>query len=123
MLALIVSIAGLTTLALALRLGVSRGASPAGLNAVFRWCAPFLWLAVTWTSLDWSRGADLAFSKAGLLGLAAGLAFASSGFSVIKAVQYGHLGISWTVLRCAMLMPALVSPSMTLPVVAGPGSG
>jgi uncharacterized membrane protein len=109
MLALCVSITGLIGLAIALRLGVTRGASPGGLNAVFRWCAPLLWVAVTWNTIDWSRGADLALSRAGALGLASGLAFAASGFSIIKAVQYGHLGISWTVLRCAMLMPALAS--------------
>jgi len=105
---LIASIVGMSGLAVVLRVGIDRGASPIALNTAFRVSAGLVTLAVAMPVLDWARLPELA-GEAGGLGLIAAAGFWTSGFAAINAVKHGHLGISWTILRCAMLVPALAS--------------
>ncbi len=108
MIYLILSIVFMSALAVALRLGVAKGASPLGLNAVFRATAGVVMLVVMASTVDASRFAEV-WVVAGRIGLTAGLFYWLAGFAVIKAVQLGHLGVSWTVLRCSMVLPTLAS--------------
>jgi multidrug transporter EmrE-like cation transporter len=45
----------------------------------------------------------------GWISLLACIFFAIAGFASIKAVQTGPLGVSWTVLRCSIVLPVLAS--------------
>ncbi len=108
MLFLIVCILGLGGLAVTLRAGVGKGASPLGLNLIFRASASFMIAGTCATTLAW-RDIPPALAQTGWLLLFGAISFWFAGYAAIKAIQLGHLGISWTVLRCAMLMPTLTS--------------
>ena len=108
MLYLVTSILALIGLALFVRLGVGRGASPMGLNAVFRGSAGIAALFISAAVLNWSRMGE-AFRHTAPLACVAVACFWCAGYTAIKAVHTGHLGISWTIHRCSMLMPAVAS--------------
>ncbi|MCP4644333.1 MAG: hypothetical protein GY851_28075 [bacterium] len=108
MLYLMISIAGLAGLAVCLRAGVGRGASPLGMYTVFRGVAVVILLVGSASAISMREIPDL-ISQTWVLCLIGAPSAWFAGFAATKAVQHGHLGISWTVLRCAMLVPTLAS--------------
>lgn len=105
---LIISIIFMTTTALLFRVGMERRANALGFYAAYRSISAAAMLVVAGVSLEWSRLPEL-WDTAGTLGIIAGLCFWLSGFAGLKAVQLGHLGMSWTVQRCSMVIPTLAS--------------
>ncbi|MEA3365476.1 MAG: hypothetical protein U9Q79_07530 [Candidatus Hydrogenedentes bacterium] len=78
------------------------------MNAAFRATGGIVMLGVALGTLR-HRGFGELWVQSGNLGLAAAFFFWLAGMSGIKAVQLGHLGITWTVVRCSMIIPTLAS--------------
>ena len=108
MLYLLISIAAMTALAIVLRWGVVAGADPYGVNLLLRCLGAAALLAIVVVTVE---PADLgpAWREGGWSGLAGALFFFFAGLAAVKAVQLGHLGLSWTMLRCSMVVPVLAS--------------
>ncbi|MDD2709333.1 MAG: hypothetical protein PHV34_15205 [Verrucomicrobiae bacterium] len=98
----------MSALAVVLRMGVDRQASSLGLNAAFRGTAGVVTLIFAAFHIDWGRFPEL-WRVAGWAGMLASVFFWFAGFASIKAVQLGPLSVSWTVLRCSMVLPAMAS--------------
>ncbi len=105
---LIISIIFMVLLAVVTRIGTRSGAGPLGMNAVFRGTAGVIMLVVAISTTD-SSSIEQVWRLTGWSGLIAAMFFFWAGFAAIKAVQLGHLSISWTVLRCSMILPTLAS--------------
>ena len=105
---LIISILFLSALSVLMRHSVGRGASPLGLNLVFRGSvAVYMALPLLLSGQLWD--AISGWQADGLLIAVASAGFWVAGIAAIKSVQLGPLGISWTILRCSMVLPVLVS--------------
>ncbi|MDA0746236.1 MAG: hypothetical protein O2954_06940 [bacterium] len=103
---LVVSILFMGLLSLFMRYSLGRGADPLSLNFVFRGAvALFLLLP----HLDNLTNLLARWEASALLTTVAALSFWLSGLASLKAVQLGPLGASWTILRCAMVLPVLAS--------------
>ncbi len=108
MIYLIISIIFMSLLPVFFRMGTRAGAGALGINAVFRATAAAIMLAVAMFTTDTSRLREV-WSLAGWTGVIGAVLFGLAGFASIKAVQLGHLGASWTILRCSMIIPTLAS--------------
>ena len=105
---LVASILAMGGLAVVLRLAMAQRADALGVNAVYRGTAAAVVVAVAGASVDWSDFGDL-LSLTGPRGALGSFLFFLTGLAGVKAVQLGHLGITWTVLRCSMILPVLAS--------------
>ncbi len=105
---LIISIIFMTMLAVLLRMGTRSGAGALGMNTVFRGTSAVVMLMVASFTMDLSRLRQV-WDLVGFSGVISAMFFFWAGFAAIKAVQHGHLGISWTILRCSMVLPTLAS--------------
>lgn len=119
---LIIAIIFMSLLAVTFRLGMSRGADSLGMNAAFRATGGIVMLAVALLTLR-HRGFGELWAQSGHLGLVAALFFWLAGMSALKAVQLGHLGITWTVVRCSMVIATLASLLVWREVPLWPVSG
>lgn len=119
---LIIAIIFMTLLAITFRLGASRGADSLGMNAAFRATGGIVMLVVALSTLR-HRGFGELWAQSGNLGLVSAFFFWMSGLSAIKAVQLGHLGITWTVVRCSMIIPTMASLLVWREVPLSPVSG
>lgn len=108
MIYLIVSIIFMAILPVFFRMGVRAGAGALGINVVFRATAGAIMLAVAMCTTDTSRLHEI-WGLVGWAGVVGAVLFGLAGFASIKAVQLGHLGTSWTILRCSMIIPTLAS--------------
>jgi len=108
MIFLALSILFMSLLAVCLRLGTARGADPLALNLVFRGTAGSLTIAAVLRSVPLSELAA-SWQIAGNQALLAAVFYWLAGYAAIKAVQLGHLGATWTVTRCAMVLPTTAS--------------
>ncbi len=108
MISLIISILFLTATALCLADGTRRGFNVLTLNLIFRMTSGILGLVVllSWVPL---KEMPAAWSQVGGAAIAGGLCFWLSGLAAIQAVRTGHLGVTWTAKRCAMVFPTLAS--------------
>ena len=107
MLYLLLSIAAMAALALVLRAAMAAGAHALGINLVFRTTAA---LSAAVTAVLVLDAEDVAVWPAvAVPGAAGAVLFFLAGLGSIKAVQLGHLGLSWGVLRCSMLLPVAAS--------------
>ena len=103
---LMLSILFMSGLAIFFGAGARAGANPLGLNTVFRLTGGLLALA----ALPWlGQGGGLPHGPALIHALVSGVFYWLSGFAAIKAVSHGHLGITWTVTRCSVVIPAFAS--------------
>lgn len=84
------------------------GARAAGVNSIFRLTSG---AGATMAAIVWLDTGDVgALWPAVDLPVAVGaVLFFVTGLASIKAVQLGHLGLTWGVLRCSMLVPVLAS--------------
>ncbi len=105
---LVLSIAAMTCLALVLRIAMARGTDALGVNVVFRAAAATSTVASVVLLLD---GADVVglWPQVSWRVAWASVFFFLSGLASIKSLQHGHLGLSWGVLRCSMLLPVVAS--------------
>jgi hypothetical protein len=108
MLYLILSISAMIGLALAMRAAMRGGAEPFGTNMVFRVTAGTVMVATAAWTMD-SGGVGRTLASVGLPAACGAVFFFLSGIASLKAVQHGHLGLSWSVLRCSMILPVLAS--------------
>ncbi len=108
MIYLALSIIFMTLLAIVIRLGVAKGVNALGMNMAFRCSAGVIMLVVMAGTVPLSRLAEV-WAIAGSTAIVASFFFWASGFASIKAVEHGRLGVSWTVLRCSMVIPTLAS--------------
>ncbi len=108
MIYLILSIVFMSGLAISLGVAGQRGLSAIGLNAVFRTTGGIVGLLGL---LVWREPADLPeiWSRIGGLALTAGFFYWLAGIAAIQSVRLGHLGVTWTVTRCAVVLPTLAS--------------
>jgi len=105
---LILSITAMSALACVFRMAASAGVNPAGYNAWFRIWGGVIMVAVSAGAVDWSQAGSL-FRAAGPLSMVAAVFFWAGGYSALKIVVYGPLGVSWAVLRCSMIVGTLAS--------------
>ena len=105
---LVVSILFLSALPVLFRAGTERQADATAMNAVFRLTSGGVALAVFLVSQGVSDLPRL-WQAAGRQGLLAAVLFWGAGFSAIQAVKRGHLGTTWTLNRCSMVIPTLAS--------------
>ena len=105
---LIISIAGLGALGILMRYSVARGAQALPLNFVFRGVVALVMGLFLWGQTGLSNAGTFVWPDPWLLS-AASAAFWVSGISAIKAVQHGPLGVTWTILRCSMVLPVAAS--------------
>jgi hypothetical protein len=112
----------MSLLAVVFRTGLSKGANALGMNAAFRATGGMVMLVVALLTLR-HRGFGELWAQSGNLGLLAGCFFWLAGISGIKAVQLGHLGITWTVVRCSMVIATLASLLVWQEVPLTPLSG
>lgn len=108
MIYLFVSILAMGGLAVVLRLAMRQSADPLGVNAAYRGTGAMIVIVVAAASIDWSTLHHV-FVLTGPRGALGSLLLFLSGLAGVKAVQLGHLGITWTVLRCSMVLPVLAS--------------
>lgn len=108
MLFLILSIVFMSGLAISLGVGGQRGLNAIGLNAIFRTTGGILGIL---GFLLWGDRANLPeiWSRVGALAFTAGCFYWLAGIAAIQAVRLGHLGVTWTVTRCAVVLPTLAS--------------
>ncbi len=119
---LTIAILFMSLLAVTFRLGTARGAEPLGMNAAFRATGGIVMVAVALFTLRHRDFGEL-WAQSGNLGLVAAAFFWLAGMAAIKAVALGHLGISWTVLRCSMVIATLASLLVWKEVPLSPVSG
>lgn len=108
MIYLLLSIVFIAGTGISLRAGAEAGAESLGMNAIFRVsagvpCAVALLLMAEpdqWGAL---------WSAAGWMALVGAVFFFISGYSTLRMVQLGHLGLSYTLLRCSMVLPTAAS--------------
>jgi hypothetical protein len=105
---LLISIAGLGALGILMRYSVTRGARALPLNFVFRGVVALVMGLFLWGQTGLSNAGTFVWPAPWLLS-AASVAFWVSGISAIKAVQHGPLGVTWTILRCSMVLPVAAS--------------
>jgi drug/metabolite transporter (DMT)-like permease len=105
---LVASIVLMSALAVILRWALWRGTDAHGLNAVYRVTGGLITLALTLPVLDWQRLPELC-RLAGAAAVVAGVFYWLTGLASIKSVELGSLGVSWAVIRCSMVIPALAS--------------
>ncbi len=108
MIYLILSIVFMSGLAISLGLGGQRGLSAIGLNAVFRTTGGILGLLGLLLWGDWAELPAI-WPRVGALAFTAGCFYWLAGIAAIQAVRLGHLGVTWTVTRCAVVLPTLAS--------------
>jgi len=108
MIYLAASILAMGGLAVVLRLAMGQSADAVGVNAVYRGTAAVIVVVVAAASVDWPTFHDL-LALTGPRAALGSLLFFLTGLAGVKAVQLGHLGITWTVLRCSMILPVLAS--------------
>ncbi len=108
MLFLLLSILFMTGMALCFAGGSSHQAHPLGLNAVCRITGGLLALVGL---LVLQRESDFTKLTAQLnwVSLLAGVFYWLAGYGAIQAVRLGHLGVTWTVTRCSVVLPVLAS--------------
>ncbi len=119
---LTIAILFMSLLAVTFRLGTARGAEPLGMNAAFRATGGIVMIAVASLTLRHRDFGEL-WAQSGNLGLLAAGFFWLAGMAAIKAVELGHLGITWTVVRCSMVIATLASLFVWKEVPLSPLSG
>lgn len=108
MIFLLVSIAFISLTALVFRWSADRGADPLGVNAVFRVFGGVVALTVLLPGLSLAVFRELPAAVWGW-SLAGGVFYWLAGYANLRASGLGHLGITWTVSRSAMVLPSLAS--------------
>jgi len=104
----VLSVTAMTLLAVLFRAAMVKGGTPIGFNVIFRTSTALFWGVGAWVTLDGFR-LEAFLTPAGLLGAVALAAFIMSGVSAAKAVQLGPLGVSWTIMRCSMVLATFAS--------------
>jgi len=105
---LLVAIAAMTALAVLLRYGMLAGADPYGVNLLLRGVGAVVLIAAVVSTVD-PATLGAAWREGGWSGLIGSAFFFVAGLASVKAVQLGHLGLSWTMLRCSMVLPVVAS--------------
>jgi len=108
MIYLIISIVFLAATALCLADGTRRGFNVLTLNLVFRMTSGILGLVVLLSCVP-LKDIPAAWSQVGGMAVAGGVCFWISGLAALQAVRTGHLGVTWTAKRCAMVIPTVAS--------------
>ncbi len=105
---LVLSIVFISTSAVVFRLSADRGASALEVNAVFRLVGGVLALCLLAPGLKGEAISELP-AQVWAWALTAGAFYWLAGFANLRASGLGHLGITWTVSRSAMVIPTLAS--------------
>jgi len=108
MIFLLCSILFIAGCAVAFRFSADRGCKPIGVNFAFRLCSGVIGTTVMVVSLrdEGFSGIPLAVWGWAFVG---GVFFWSAGYANLRASGLGHLGITWSVTRCAMVMAVIAS--------------
>lgn len=108
MIYLVLSIIFMVLLAIVTRKATSAGCNAVSFNAIARYFSGMIMLIFTLCVVEW---ADIlpALKATGWLGVIGAFLFCASTIGATKSVQYGPLGISWTILRCSMVISTLAS--------------
>lgn len=107
MIYLILSIVFMAGMPVVLRMATQQQASPWMLNSVFRVIGGLVALG---SLFFYSDPGDIVLSR-GLVvaSICGGLFYWLTAYASTHALRHGHLGISWTVTRCSMVIPTLAS--------------
>lgn len=108
MLYLLASILFMALMAITFRAASERDANALGMSVVFRLGTGIAALAAGVFLVDLDRLAEL-WHATGWLALIAAVFYWSAGFTALKAVETGHLGMTWTINRLSMVIPTLAS--------------
>ncbi len=93
-----------------MRFGLEHGGQPEGMNVFYRIIPGVIALVVLFSRDNPIEFISLAVkNEAFLYGLAGTFFLWFSGYTSIKTVAHGPLGISWTIMRLSMLLPTLAS--------------
>lgn len=108
MICFILSIIFMILLAVVTRKATAAGCNAISFNAIARYVSGAIMLIFTLCVVEWS---DIlpAFKAVGWMGVIGAFLFCLSTIGATKSVQYGPLGISWTILRCSMVISTLAS--------------
>jgi hypothetical protein len=122
MIYLVFSILCMTALAMVFRRGSDRGADGMGMNIALRAWMGLMGTAVLLAATAAWRPGELTVA---IRSVAAPAALAAvfywlSGLTLIHAIHYGHLGITYTVIRLAMVLPTIASVVFWREVVLWP---
>ncbi len=105
---LIISILFIAATAVTFRISTDRGADPYGVNAAYR-CVGGV-IAIVFGMVVVGPGAFLKIGKTTWLWAGVGgVLYWLAGLTNLRATGLGHMGVTWTVNRCAMVIPALAS--------------
>lgn len=105
---LFASILFMSLMAVSFRAASERGADALGMSVVFRLGTGILALVVGAVMIDFDQFQQL-WRTTGLLAVVAAVFYWAAGFASLKAVETGHLGITWTIVRLSMVVPTLAS--------------
>ena len=108
MIYLVFSIIFMVLLAVVTRKATAAGCGAFSFNAIARYVSGAVMLIFSLLTVKWP---DIwqALKAAGWLGAVGGFLFSAATIGATKSVQYGPLGISWTILRCSMVISTLAS--------------
>ncbi|MDD5597927.1 MAG: EamA family transporter [Victivallaceae bacterium] len=108
MIYLVLSIIFMICLAVVTRKATEAGCNAFCFNAIARYVSGTVMLVFTLSAVDWA-GLWPALRAAGWPGIIGAFLFSVATIGATKSVQYGPLGISWTILRCSMVVSTLAS--------------
>ena len=84
-----------------------RGLDAVGVNLVLRVSGAVLTAALLLAAFDWSQQPRLL--QAGLVGLAGGVCAFVAGYAGLRALSFGSLNATWSLLRVSTVIPVLAS--------------
>ena len=108
MIYLLASILFMSLMATTFRAASERQANALGLAVVFRMVTGIIALVLGLILLDIEQFQTL-WRDIGLLACVAAVCYWLAGFTALKAVETGHLGITWTINRLSMVIPTVAS--------------
>lgn len=103
-----VSIFFMSALAVCLRIAVDRGGNAMTINALYRAATGIMAVSLAAFTFDFSNVRQL-WSDVGVHACIGAALYWLSGFTSIKAIQFGPLGVTWTIVRLSMLIPTFAS--------------
>ena len=121
MIFLVLSIIFMVLLAIVTREAVAAGCNAISFNSIARYFSGLIMLIFTLCMVDPAQ-IFIAFKAAGWISILGAFLFCVSTIGATGSVKYGPLGISWTILRCSMVISTLASLLYWREIPFGPNS-